>query len=345
MERKTRCRYALILIIGFAGVVQAQLVAVDDSFAVPVAQELVVEAPGVLENDTYNGEPAADAGATVELVAGPLTGTLECGSNPGLDLCPDGSFTYTPGAGFTGSDSFTYRAMVGIETAVAQAVLTACEGGPSVFVCWKHAEFMTKLDELGYGSFFEGFEDDLAWGAARSPNTAPSVISQGIAWASNHPDPPAENEITTGPGPARTGLWGVFDPEHGYATGTVVECDVNDPPEHCLYKDGLTGVRQPGASPLYGVGGFFTGAASPKLVAILDGGTPIGLGGVPPGFQFYGVIDTRGFETFRFEERDGKIGQARYVFADDFTVGTSLSVIFSDGFESGDASLWSSQTP
>jgi hypothetical protein len=39
-----------------------------------------------------NGEPAEDAGATVELVTGPQTGMLECGSNPGLELCPDGSF-------------------------------------------------------------------------------------------------------------------------------------------------------------------------------------------------------------------------------------------------------------
>lgn len=132
MERNTLCWHVLILIIGIAGVVQAQLVAVDDPFAVPVAQELIVEAPGVLENDTYNGEPAAEAGATVELVAGPLTGILECGSNPGLELCPDGSFSFTPGAGFSGSDSFTYRAMVGIETAVAQATLSACQGGPSV---------------------------------------------------------------------------------------------------------------------------------------------------------------------------------------------------------------------
>jgi len=223
VERNSLCWFLLFLVFGCAGIVQAQLVAVDDSFAVPVAQELIVEAPGVLENDTYNGEPAAEAGATVELVAGPLMGTLECGSNPGLELCPDGSFSFTPGAGYTGSDSFTYRAMVGIETAVATATLTACQGGPTVFVCWKHTEYMAKLDELGHASFFEGFEDDLAWGAVRSPNAAPSVASQGIVWASNHPDPPAENEITTGQGPARTGLWGVFDPEHGYATGTVVE--------------------------------------------------------------------------------------------------------------------------
>lgn len=78
---------------------------------------------------------------------------------------------------------------------------------------------------------------------------------------------------------------------------------------------------------------------------ILDGGTPIGLGSAPIGFQFFGVIDIRGFETFRIEETDGKVGQLRFVFGDDFTFGTSLSEIFIDGFESGDTSAWSNQVP
>jgi len=43
-------------------------VAVDDVFSVPYGQDLVAEAPGVLANDTFNGEPAEDAGATAELI-------------------------------------------------------------------------------------------------------------------------------------------------------------------------------------------------------------------------------------------------------------------------------------
>ncbi len=65
MNRKTVRLCALILVSGLSGVAQAQLVAIDDSFGVPVFQQLIVEAPGVLDNDTYNGEPAEDAGATV----------------------------------------------------------------------------------------------------------------------------------------------------------------------------------------------------------------------------------------------------------------------------------------
>ena len=312
----------------------AQLVAVDDSYGVPVAEPLLVETPGVLDNDSYNGEPAEDGGATAELLAGPLFGALACELDAGLELCADGSFSYTPGVDYPGSDTFTYRVTVGSELAEATVTLTACGGGPMVFVCWKESEFLAKLSELGYGVFREGFEDEQAWASARSPLTAPSVVSQGIKWESNHPAPPAGNEITTGPGPARSGEWAVFDLEHGYATGTAGQCDVDIPPEHCLFKDGFTGIRQPGTSTLYAAGAYFTGAAQPRLVMILDGGEPIALGSAPNGFQFYGVINTLGFESFRIEETDGKIGQARFVFADDFTFGLSLSTIFADGFES-----------
>jgi hypothetical protein len=58
------------------------------------------------------------------------------------------------------------------------------------------------------------------------------------------------------------------------------------------------------------------------------------------------VIDTGGVTSFRFEETDGKVGQERYVFADDFTVAHSgRSSIFSDGFESGDTLAWSASVP
>ena len=52
----------------------------------------------VLANDT---DPDGD----------PLTAAVETGpANGTLDLNPDGSFTYTPNVGFTGTDTFVYRA-------------------------------------------------------------------------------------------------------------------------------------------------------------------------------------------------------------------------------------------
>jgi hypothetical protein len=59
---------------------------------------LLVAAPGVLGNDTDDDSPML----TAKLVSGPANGTVT--------LNADGSFTYTPKAGFVGSDSFTYTA-------------------------------------------------------------------------------------------------------------------------------------------------------------------------------------------------------------------------------------------
>ena len=73
-------------------------VANDDAYTVTQDTPLAVPAPGVLANDSD-----ADGDAlTASLVTGP--------SNGGLILNPDGSFDYTPNAGFFGTDSFTYVA-------------------------------------------------------------------------------------------------------------------------------------------------------------------------------------------------------------------------------------------
>jgi hypothetical protein len=314
------------------------LVAVDDIFGVPYGDVLQVEAPGVLENDTFNGDPAEDHSATVVMLLDVSYGLLL--------LASDGSFTYEPDEFFPGVDSFTYEADVGGTTSQATVSLSACDTGPAVFTCWMEAPYLAKLDELGRGTLDEGFEDDAAWGSVRSPNTAPAVLSQGITWRTNHPAPPASNELTTGGGAATEGSWGVYDPNHGYATGTPGECDVDTPPEHCLFKDGVTGTRETGAGALYGVGGYFTGTTQANLALILDGGTPIGLGKIGVGTeQFFGVIATAGFTTFRFEETDGKIGQLHLVFADDFSIGVVGIHLFTDGFESGGTLAWSVTVP
>jgi len=70
-------------------------VAVDDAFSASQDTDI---AGDVLTNDTD-----ADGDS---LTASPLTGP----ANGSLTLNPDGSFTYTPDAGFFGADSFTYAA-------------------------------------------------------------------------------------------------------------------------------------------------------------------------------------------------------------------------------------------
>jgi hypothetical protein len=75
----------------------------DDNYSTPKGVQLNIGAPGVLSNDT---DPDAD----------PLIAVLDAGPSNGLvTLNPDGSFTYTPDAGFAGADSFTYHANDGTE--------------------------------------------------------------------------------------------------------------------------------------------------------------------------------------------------------------------------------------
>lgn len=77
-------------------------VAVDDAYSTDEDTTLTVDAAaGVLANDTD-----ADGDAlTAALVSGPANGTLT--------LNADGSLSYTPNAGFTGTDSFSYQASDG----------------------------------------------------------------------------------------------------------------------------------------------------------------------------------------------------------------------------------------
>jgi hypothetical protein len=75
--------------------------AVLDAFLVRPAEPLAVAAPGVLGNDIeLDGQPLSAA-----LVSDPTHGQLA--------FNPDGSFSYTPGADFPGTDSFVYKASDG----------------------------------------------------------------------------------------------------------------------------------------------------------------------------------------------------------------------------------------
>ncbi|MDH3967696.1 MAG: Ig-like domain-containing protein, partial [Rhodospirillales bacterium] len=87
--------------------------AVDDSYTTIEDTPLSIAAPGVLGNDSdVDGDP---------LTAVLVTST----SNGGLTLNADGSFTYTPNAGFNGIDSFTYVANDGLlDSNVATVTIT-----------------------------------------------------------------------------------------------------------------------------------------------------------------------------------------------------------------------------
>ncbi|MGD2069813.1 MAG: Ig-like domain-containing protein, partial [Gemmatimonadota bacterium] len=73
-------------------------VAVDDQFVVVEGNALAIPAPGFLDNDL---DPDGAAVSAVAVVNSPDNGTVVA--------FPDGSFTYTPDAGFVGTDAFGYR--------------------------------------------------------------------------------------------------------------------------------------------------------------------------------------------------------------------------------------------
>src|SRR5688572_17946462 len=74
---------------------------------------LAVAAPGVLANDSDANSDAL----TVRLAASATHGTLT--------LQPNGSFSYTPAAGFTGTDQFTYAASDGTRESAVVTVTIA----------------------------------------------------------------------------------------------------------------------------------------------------------------------------------------------------------------------------
>ncbi len=88
-------------------------VANNDSYTLAHNTVRTVAAPGVLANDT----DAQGETLTAVLLSRPTSGTLA--------LSPNGAFTYTPAANFSGSTSFTYRANDGSANSnIATVVIT-----------------------------------------------------------------------------------------------------------------------------------------------------------------------------------------------------------------------------
>ena len=96
-------------------------VAAGDKYNANRDATLAVAAPGVLANDTdANSNPL-----TAKLVGNVTHGTLT--------LKADGSFSYEPTAGYTGTDEFTYAANDGTSDSAAATVSIAVGDAPSLF--------------------------------------------------------------------------------------------------------------------------------------------------------------------------------------------------------------------
>ena len=101
--------------------VNAAPVAAADNYSGRRDDSLAVAAPGVLANDTDANSDAM----TVRLAGGAANGTLT--------LQPNGSFSYAPTAGFTGTDKFTYSASDGTRDSAVTTVTIAVGEAPILF--------------------------------------------------------------------------------------------------------------------------------------------------------------------------------------------------------------------
>lgn len=109
-----------VLPMSISAGVNAAPSATVDAYGAVAGTTLTVSAAGVLGNDT---DPDGDPIVAV------LVGNVASGS---LALASDGSFTYTPNAGFTGSDGFTYQASDGsLSSATTAVTLTVTNVAPT----------------------------------------------------------------------------------------------------------------------------------------------------------------------------------------------------------------------
>jgi hypothetical protein len=140
-------------------------VAADDSYETSVGPPLAVHTTlGLLANDAEVGR-------------GPLTAAIDRPPAHGkVDLRSDGSFTYHPAAGFSGEDSFTYRASDGVYAGAATVALTVADPPPPE----AEADDRADGDEDGAGEDPDG----SGCAAGGSPSPAGAWMLLGLILAS-----------------------------------------------------------------------------------------------------------------------------------------------------------------
>jgi hypothetical protein len=220
-------------------VCDAAPVANDDSYTTTQGTALTVPAPGVLGNDT----DADNDPLTASLVAGPSNGSLTLNAN--------GSFTYTPGANFFGSDSFTYKANDGhqdsntatVNIKVFQyaiqcgATVNGADGGTNVDVTLVNSQdCQTKDLTLSFGSNSRQVNVDSA-GGSPTQEWVVNVNSWSPEPAPTPPGSPLPVTTVFPPNPdGEAAVWcnGTYDPNDDPATGGTLGASMPDGHAWCL---------------------------------------------------------------------------------------------------------------
>lgn len=133
-----------------------------DNYTVNANSSLSPAAPGVLGNDTSGGQGAMSATLLTNV------------TNGFLSLSPNGAFTYTPNANFTGYDSFTYKATAnGIDSNIAEVRIQVI-GTPPTCTGSVAPPTNTIAGIGGSGSFTFTIGSGCSW---RAVNQAPGFIT------------------------------------------------------------------------------------------------------------------------------------------------------------------------
>ncbi|NQT11614.1 MAG: tandem-95 repeat protein, partial [Planctomycetes bacterium] len=193
--------------------------AVDDQYHVDENQDLAVPGPGVLTNDVYD----LDLPPVVELQTEPIHGSVT--------LAPDGSFLYSPEAGFFGPDSFTYVARdLPADSNVATVGIMV--GGPSIIAGSVWSDQNRNLLRDPGESSLEGWTVELHAGAGNYLRTfqkpAPAEddrFGSSIATLNGNVIVGAQGDSTGAP---RAGAVYMFDG----STGELLRTLLNPTPEN-----------------------------------------------------------------------------------------------------------------
>jgi len=207
------------------------------------------------------------------------------------------------------------------------------------------AKYILALETFGYIATLEGFENDTVWADSRTPGSTSPVTSKGVMWTSNFLTENG-NEISTGSvgGDVPEKLYAIFSNPHGIIDDSAgINCQVEDPipiPPLCFQNDGLK-VAGANGETLYGFGGRFDTSDDTrgKVTFLLDGidifnngtdnrdGVSVVRDISPDIWGFIGVIDTAGFNTAEVRELSGKDEQQNNLFADDFTIASTETLV------------------
>ncbi|HEY0159825.1 MAG TPA: cadherin-like domain-containing protein, partial [Thermoanaerobaculia bacterium] len=167
-------------------------VAVDDAYSVPRGELLVVDAPGVLANDS----DAEGSDLSAALAGAPAKGSVT--------LAPDGSFTYVHDGSTEPSDTFTYTVSDGLALSAPASVtinVSASNAPPVAVDDVFHVAIGGALDVTAPGLFSNDLDSDTPqsqWTVAvvAGPSHGNLTVGTGGAFTYVHDGSEADDSFT-----------------------------------------------------------------------------------------------------------------------------------------------------